>query len=92
MDSIRAILYLVLDVLIYIVLAHVIMSWLISFQVLNIRQRLVSQIWYGLDRLLDPIYRRIRSVLPDLGGIDLSPLILLLGIFALQIVIRNNPW
>lgn len=90
MTSLAQILLLVLDVLWFLVLAHVIMSWLLNFQVLNIRQPLVAQIWYGLDRVLDPIYRRIRSVLPAMGGIDLAPLVLLVGIYAVQIVIANN--
>jgi YggT family protein len=90
MLSLLQILYLVLDVVWFLVLAQVILSWLINFQVLNLRQPLVAQIWDGLNRLFEPIYRPIRRVLPDLGGIDLSPLILLLGIYALRIVIANN--
>lgn len=90
MTSLAQILLLVLDVLWFLVLAHVIMSWLLNFQVLNIRQPLVAQVWYGLERVLDPIYRRIRSVLPSMGGVDLAPLVLLVGIYALQIVIANN--
>ena len=90
MLSLLQILYLVLDVVWFLVLAQVILSWLINFQVLNLRQPLVAQIWDGLNRLFEPIYQPIRRVLPDLGGIDLSPLILLLGIYALRIVIANN--
>jgi len=90
MLSIVQILFLILDVVWYLVLAQVILSWLINFQVLNLRQPLVAQIWDGLNRLLEPAYSRIRRVLPDLGGIDLAPLVLLLGIYALRIVITNN--
>lgn len=89
MLSILQILFLVLDVIWYLILAQVILSWLINFQVLNLRQPLVAQIWDGLNRLFDPIYTPIRRVLPDLGGIDLSPLVLLLGIYAARIVIMN---
>lgn len=77
-------LLLVLRIAQWIILIHVIMSWLINFQVLNLRQPLVAQIWYGLNRILDPIYSRIRSILPNLGGIDLAPLIALIAIFFLQ--------
>ena len=77
-------LLLVLRIAQWIILIHVIMSWLINFQVLNLRQPLVAQIWYGLNRILDPIYSRIRSMLPNLGGIDLAPLIALIAIFFLQ--------
>ena len=70
MQSLFQILMLLLDVVWFCIIAHVIMSWLINFQVLNLRQPLVSQIWYGLNRLLEPIYRPIRNILlfsPDLG-------------------------
>lgn len=90
MLSILQILYLILDVAWFIVIAHVILSWLINFQVLNLRQPLVAQIWDGLNRLLEPIYSRIRAFLPNMGGIDLAPLILLLALYALRIVIANN--
>ena len=63
------------------------MSWLIQFEVLNIRQSFVSQIWYGLSRLLEPIYGPIRRVMPQMGGIDLAPLVALLGLQVITILI-----
>ncbi|MBN8293075.1 YggT family protein [Rhodobacter sp. NTK016B] len=90
MASLIQILFMILNVIWWIVIVHVIMSWLINFQVLNLRQPLVAQIWDGLNRILDPIYRRIRSFLPDMGGLDLAPLILLLSIYAIRIVLYNN--
>jgi len=90
MLSLIQILFLILNVIWWIVIVHVIMSWLINFQVLNLNQPLVRQIWDGLNRLLDPIYRRIRAFLPDLGGLDLAPLLVLLAIYAIQVVIANN--
>lgn len=90
MTSLLQILLMILQVAQFVILAHIIMSWLINFQVLNLRQPLVYQIWNGLERLLGPIYDRIRSVLPSLGGLDLAPLIALLAIYALRIVITNN--
>ena len=89
MTSLYQILMLILNVAQFIVLAHVIMSWLINFQVLNIRQPLISQIWYGLERLLEPLYAPIRRILPPMG-LDLAPLIVLIAIYALQIILRNN--
>ncbi|HEY6918813.1 MAG TPA: YggT family protein [Tabrizicola sp.] len=89
MTSLYQILMLILNVAQFIILAHVIMSWLINFQVLNIRQPLVSQIWYGLERLLEPLYSPIRRLLPPMG-LDLAPLIVLIAIYALQIILRNN--
>jgi YggT family protein len=90
MQSLIEILLLTLDVIWFIVIAHVIMSWLINFNVLNRNQPLVWQIWTGLERLLEPLYRPIRRMLPSMGGLDLSPLIVLLGIMAIEIIIRNN--
>jgi YggT family protein len=90
MLSLIQILLLILDVVWFVMIAHIIMSWLINFQVLNLRQPLVSQIWYGLNRLLEPLYRPIRRILPDLGGIDLAPLVALIAVYALRIIIINN--
>lgn len=90
MLSLLQILLLIFDVIWYLVLAQVILSWLIGFQVLNLRQPLVAQIWDGLNRLFEPVYAPIRRLLPDLGGIDLAPLVLLLGLYAARIVILNN--
>lgn len=90
MMSLMEILLLIVKIAQFVVIVHVVMSWLINFQVLNLRQPLVYQIWTGLERLLGPVYDRIRSFLPNLGGIDLAPLIVLLGIEALRIVIINN--
>ena len=90
MQSLYEILRLLLGIAKFFILAHFIMSWLISFQVLNIRQPLVSQIWYGLARILEPIYGPIRRMLPQMSGIDLAPLVALIGIYMLEIVLRNN--
>ncbi len=90
MQSLVQIILLVLGVVKFIMIAHIIMSWLINFQVLNVRQPLVYQIWEGLSRLLQPIYTPIRNFLPNTGGLDLAPLVAFLVIYALEIVIINN--
>ena len=90
MTSILQILLLILDIFYYVIIAHIIMSWLINFQVLNLRQPLVAQIWDGLNRLLEPLYGRIRAILPNLGGLDLAPLIVLIAVYAARIVLMNN--
>ena len=90
MTSLYQILMLILDIVVFIILAHVIMSWLINFQVLNIRQPLVSQVWYGLNRMLEPLYGPVRRMLPAMGGLDLAPLVVLIAVYALQIILRNN--
>ena len=90
MCSLFQILSMVVNVAWWIILIHVILSWLINFQVLNLQQPLVAQIWAGLNRLLDPIYSRIRSFLPQMGGIDLAPLVAILALFAIRIILFNN--
>ena len=90
MASIFEILMLLLGVARFFIFAHFIMSWLINFDVLNVRQPLVGQIWYGLQRILEPVYRPIRNFLPDMGGIDLSPIVALLGIEIIRIILINN--
>lgn len=90
MQSIFQILLMILDVVWFVIIVHIIFSWLISFQVLNLRQPLVAQLWEGLNRLLEPLYGPIRRRLPYTGGLDLAPLIVILAIAALRIVIRNN--
>ena len=90
MLSLIQILLLVLSVIQFIIIAHIIMSWLINFQVLSLRSPLVASIWDGLNRLLEPAYTRIRQFMPDLGGIDLAPLIALIAIYAIRIILMNN--
>lgn len=80
-------LQLILGVVYFIMIAHIIMSWLINFQVLNLQQPVVYQIWQGLNRLLEPIYAPIRRFMPDLGGIDLAPLVALIVVISLRIYI-----
>lgn len=90
MTTLYQALMLILNVVWYVMVAHIIMSWLINFQVLNLRQPLVSQIWDGLSRLLEPIYQPIRNILPDTGGLDLAPLVVFIGLIILQQALANN--
>lgn len=90
MQSLFQILMLIVDIAWFILIVHIVMSWLINFQVLNLRQPIVAQIWYGLNRLLDPVYSRIRSILPPMGGLDFAPLIALIALYAIRIVLINN--
>ena len=77
-------LQLVLGVVYFVMIVHIIMSWLINFQVLNLHQPVVSQIWAGLNRLVEPIYAPIRRVLPDTRPLDLAPLVALLIVISLR--------
>ncbi len=90
MQSLFQILMLLLDIAWFFIIAHVIMSWLINFQVLNLRQPLVAQIWDGLNRILEPLYSKLRQILPPMGGLDLAPLVALIGLMIIRIVLANN--
>ncbi|NBR34802.1 MAG: YggT family protein [Rhodobacteraceae bacterium] len=75
---------LVLDVAYFVMIVHIIMSWLISFQVLNVYQPIVGQIWVGLNKLLEPIYAPIRRVLPNTRPLDLAPLVAFILVISLR--------
>ena len=75
---------LVLDVAYFVMIVHIIMSWLISFQVLNVYQPIVGQIWVGLNNLLEPIYAPIRRVLPNTRPLDLAPLVAFILVISLR--------
>ncbi|MDO5641227.1 MAG: YggT family protein [Paracoccus sp. (in: a-proteobacteria)] len=81
---------LILSVLWFLMIAHIIMSWLINFQVLNLRQPLVAQLWDGLNRLLEPIYAPVRRMLPNTGGLDLAPLVVFIVIIVIRMALANN--
>ena len=70
-----------------ILLVHVIMSWLINFNVLNLGQPLVASIWDGLTRLLEPVYQPIRRMLPNTGALDLAPLVAFIIIIILRDIV-----
>jgi YggT family protein len=74
----------VLEIYIWVVIATVIMSWLLAFNVVNMQNNLVRQIAYVLAQLTEPLLEPIRRYMPQLGGLDLSPLVLLLGLYFLQ--------
>lgn len=94
MYSIFQILMLLVEVVWFFVIANVILNWLVNFQVLNTRQPLVYQIWNGTNAIVEPILRPIRRlvsrVVPNIGGIDISPLIVILILAGIRIVLRNN--
>ena len=77
-------LQLILGIVYTVMIVHIIMSWLINFQVLNLHQPIVSQIWQGIHRLLEPIYEPIRRVLPDTRPMDLAPLVALIVVISLR--------
>ena len=89
MNPILWLVHTVINIYFWIILAMVIMSWLVAFGIVNRSNPYVRQIGYALDRLTDPLLRPIRRILPDLGGIDISPIILLIGLQFLGILVDN---
>ncbi len=67
-----------------VVIAAVVMSWLVGFGVINTYNRFARSLVQFLDALTEPLFRQVRRVLPPIGGLDLSPLIVLIGIMFLQ--------
>ena len=74
-------------ILMWIIIIQVILSWLFVFNVLNTSSQGLKTFVHALDRLTAPLYRPIRAVLPDFGGIDFSPLVLLLLINIVQMLL-----
>ena len=70
----------IVDIYIFTLLAYVIASWLVAFRIVNPWQPFVRMILQSMGRLHEPLLSRIRSVLPELGGIDLSPIIVFLAV------------
>ncbi|MDR3468537.1 MAG: YggT family protein [Xanthobacteraceae bacterium] len=87
MRAILDIILIVLDLYVWLLIASAILSWLIAFNVVNTRNQFVSTVADFLYRITEPVLRPIRSVLPDFGGLDISPIILILVIMLLQRVI-----
>lgn len=75
---------IVLTVLWWFIIAQAVMSWLIAFNVINTHSEFVSQIWTVLDRITEPLYRPFRRIMPDFGGLDLTPMVVLILIIIIQ--------
>src|SRR5690242_8842420 len=80
---------LILNIIWWVFLVMIIMSWLISFNVINTRNNFVAAVWRALNQVTEPILRPIRRILPAMGGLDLSPIVVFVIIFFLQQLIAN---
>ena len=74
----------VLGLYLWVVIAGAVMSWLVAFDVINLRNRFVATIYDTCERLTTPVLNPIRKVIPNLGGVNLSPVALIIGIQFLQ--------
>lgn len=84
MAFIVSILMLLLNIYLWLIIFTVIVSWLVAFDVLNTRNRWVYKLCEILNRLTNPVVQRVRRYVPPLGGIDITPMVIIFGIYLLQ--------
>ncbi len=89
MKALLDVILLVLQIYVWLLIASAVLSWLVAFNVVNTHNQFVATVGDFLYRLTEPVLRPIRSMLPNLGGIDISPIIVILIIFFLQSVIAR---
>ncbi len=87
MRSILYVILIILDIYIWLLIASAVLSWLVAFNVINTRNQFVATVGDFLYRITEPVLRPIRNLLPSLGGIDLSPVVLILIIILIKDII-----
>ena len=78
------ILAILLNILWWIIIVQAVMSWLIMFNVINTHNQFVDQLWMVLGRITEPLYRPFRRIMPDFGGLDLTPMVVLILLIIIQ--------
>jgi YggT family protein len=79
----------IIQLIIITLIVNAVISWLVAFDIVSRRNRFVASVWDVTSRLTDPLLRPIRNVIPSVGGIDLSPMVLILGLGFVQVLLRN---
>jgi YggT family protein len=92
MNPIIYLVELVIEILTWIVIAGAIMSWLVAFGVVNVRNQFIRLVVDMLFRLTEPLLRPIRRVLPNFGGVDIAPVVLLVALAVLREALRYYVW
>ena len=92
MQSLALLIDKIIDIYTWVVIASAIMSWLVAFGVVNTRNQFIRYVVDILYRLTEPLLRPLRRMLPNLGGVDISPVILLLGLFFLRNLLWEYFW
>jgi YggT family protein len=87
--SLFAVLDLLLQVMMWIIIIQAILSWLVAFNVINTHSDFVRSFLHALDRITAPLYRPIRRILPDFGGLDFSPMVVILIIIVLRTLLAG---
>jgi YggT family protein len=92
MQSFLGLVDIILDLYVWLLIVWVILSWLVAFDVINTRNRFVYLVSDFLFRITEPVLRPIRRVVPSISGIDISPIILILGIWFIRSLLREYLW
>ena len=90
MDALANLIHIVISIYIYLLIGSAIISWLIAFNILNTRNQFIYSLLGFLHRITEPALRPIRRIIPNLGGIDLSPIILIIILYFLRDLIVDN--
>ncbi|TAL81643.1 MAG: YggT family protein [Beijerinckiaceae bacterium] len=89
MRAILDVILLILQLYTYVIIIVAILSWLVAFNVINVYNEFVRSIWTALNALTEPLLRPIRQILPAMGGIDISPIILIILIYFIEDIITR---
>lgn len=92
LNSFLLVTYYALDFYKWVIIVNVVISWLVAFNVINTSNQFVYMIMDVTYRLTEPVYRRIRAFMPNLGGVDLSPVVVLLAILFLQSLVQQTAY
>jgi len=90
MNALAALISIVTNLIFWLVLAHVIMSWLVAFNVINLQNQFVRSVYHGINGMVEPMLAPIRRILPTAGGIDFSPIVLLIGVQILSVFLLRD--
>ncbi|MCQ2002971.1 YggT family protein [Rhizobium sp. NRK18] len=90
MIAVIATLNFIINILWFIIIASAIFSWLYAFNVINSRNEFVNMIGRSLYQITEPMYRPIRRVLPNMGGLDLSPIVVLIILYFIQVLLNTT--
>lgn len=78
-----------INIIVIVVIVQFVLSLLISFNVVNMHNDFVAAIWRGVNAILDPVLSPIRRIMPNTGSLDLSPMVLIIGLTVIQIILKN---
>jgi len=78
-----------INIIVIVVIVQFVMSLLISFNVVNMHNDFVAAIWRAVNAILEPILAPIRRIMPNTGAVDLSPMVLIIGLTIIQIILKN---